>query len=447
MTKSVGSFGARERWVLLVASAWLVSGLQLDAYAHATTPELETFWTPWHGVLYSGIAVSGLTLVWLMRPRLPVIPTYSTVLALPNALRIPLAGMALLLVGGGVDTLWHNVFGIEQGLEIFVSPSHEFIILGMALVAAGPALMLAGRPGRGLSVADGTLATISALLSVLPLHIYSLHASALGTMYFGEPGDGRVRIFSFDAQVMHGYLFSTVLLFLPILIMGRRWRLPIGVPTLLVAVPAVLMHLMFSTDAGWWLALTVSGAAAGAELVLRLAGRLVRWSADARWFAAGLVAPLIVWGAVLVAAAQTVGVGWNVHMVSGLLTLVAITGGLTALVARRVQPAPGPAAPLTGSPAGTPAAETAGTPTGTPTPTPAAASAATISPAAPEAAAPEAAAPEAAAPEAAAPEAAAPEAAAREAAAPGSTAAGADKQAGSAAAAADDDSRTGVPAS
>ena len=190
------SFSARERWVLLIASAWLVSGLQLDAYAHATMPELETFWTPWHGVLYSGIAVSGLTLVWLMRSRLPAIPTYRTLLALPNALRIPLAGMALLLAGGGVDTLWHNIFGIEQGLEIFVSPSHELIILGMVLVAAGPALMLATKPGRGLSAADGTLATISVLLSVLPLHIYSLHASAIGVSFFGDPGGVQVRIFS-----------------------------------------------------------------------------------------------------------------------------------------------------------------------------------------------------------------------------------------------------------
>ena len=74
-------------------------------------------------------------------------------------------------------------------------------------------------------------------------------------------------------------------------------------------------------------------AAAGAELVLRLAGRWVRWPSDARWFAVGLLAPLIVWGAVLIAATRTVGVGWNVHMVSGLLTLVA----------RRVQPGPVPA--------------------------------------------------------------------------------------------------------
>ncbi|MFI7543592.1 hypothetical protein [Actinoplanes sp. NPDC049599] len=373
MTSSVpsASFSARERWVLLVASAWLVSGLQLDAYAHATTPELETFWTPWHGVLYSGIAVSGLTLVWLMRSRLPVIPTYRTLLALPNALRIPLIGMALLLVGGGVDTLWHNIFGIEQGLEIFVSPSHEFIILGMVLVAAGPALMLAGKPGRGLSAADGTLACISALLSVLPLHIYSLHASIFGTTFFGRGDAGPVRIFSTDAQVMHGYLFSTVLLLVPILMMGRRWRLPIGVPTVLVAVPALLMHLMFSSDDGWWPALTVAGAAAGAELVLRVAGRAVRWSADVRWFVVGLVAPLIVCAALLIAADRVVGVGWNVHMVSGLLTLVAITGGLTALIARRVEPPSDRTGTAPATPAGTdrdPAAATAPAPATEPVP-------------------------------------------------------------------------------
>ena len=93
--------------------------------------------------------------------------------------------------------------------------------------------------------------------------------------------------------MMHGYLFSTVLLLVPILIMGRRWRLPFGVPALLVAVPAALMHLMFASDEGWWLALTVAGAAAGTEVVLRAAGRWVRWSADARWIVAGLIAPLL----------------------------------------------------------------------------------------------------------------------------------------------------------
>ena len=202
------SFRPRERWVLLVASVWLVVGLQLDAYAHATTPELETFWTPWHGVLYSGIAASGFTLLWLLRPRLPAIPTYRSLLALPNALRIPLIGMALLLVGGGVDTLWHNLFGIEQDLEIFVSPSHELIIVGMVLVAAGPALMLATEPGRTLSFAGRHAGhDLGAVLRAAPAHLLAARLGAQlpllrqrdrprpgRDLLAGRPGDARLPV-------------------------------------------------------------------------------------------------------------------------------------------------------------------------------------------------------------------------------------------------------------
>jgi hypothetical protein len=75
-----GPFSPRERWALLGSSLWLVTGLQLDAYAHATNPELETFWTPWHAVLNSGIAACGFVLLWLLRPRLPHVMTYRSLL-------------------------------------------------------------------------------------------------------------------------------------------------------------------------------------------------------------------------------------------------------------------------------------------------------------------------------------------------------------------------------
>src|SRR5690242_241306 len=326
---------------MVVASAWLVTGLQLDAYAHATTPQLETFWTPWHAVLYSGIAASGLTLVWLLRSRLPRIPTYESVLALPNALRVPMLGMAFLLVGGAVDTLWHNLFGIEKGLEIFVSPSHQFIILGMVLVAAGPALMTTA---PRLNLGDGALVTVSALLTVLPLHIFSLHANVLGRIYFGD-GDNPVRIYSTDGQVLHGYLFTTVLLLLPIILIGRRWSVPIGVPTVLVAVPALAMHLMFLSDEKWWLSLTVAAAAAGVELVIRVVGPLLWTASSVSWLLLGLAGPPLVWGTVFLVADIEIGVGWNVHIVTGLLTYVSLTGAATVLVARNVRP-PARSAPV-----------------------------------------------------------------------------------------------------
>jgi hypothetical protein len=101
----------------------------------------------------------------------------------------------------------------------------------MVLVATGPAPMLAAEPGARLTLADGTLVTISA---VLPMHIYSLHASVLGIMYFGSGSGSRLdefRIYSTDGQMMQGYLFTAALPLLPIIVLGRRWQLPIGVPT------------------------------------------------------------------------------------------------------------------------------------------------------------------------------------------------------------------------
>jgi hypothetical protein len=195
--------------------------------------------------------------------------------------------------------------------------------------------MLTTEPGDRLSIGGAALATISTLLSVLPLHIYSLHASGLGNVYLGD-GSNPVRVFSVDAQMVHGYLFSTVLLLIPIVLLGRRWPVPFAVPTLLVAVPAVLMHLMFGTGDPWWLAITVAVAAAGTEVVLRVGGRLVHWPAEARWIALGLLAPPLVWGSVFVAGAAEDAVGWNVHMVSGVLTLAAITGLITVLITRNV---------------------------------------------------------------------------------------------------------------
>ncbi|CAN5202959.1 hypothetical protein BH11ACT6_BH11ACT6_03200 [soil metagenome] len=337
-TDTPAPFTARERWTLVVSSLWLVIGLQLDAYAHATTPDLETFWTPWHAVLYSGIAACGFVLLWLLRSRLPKVITYHGLLReTPAALRLPVVGMAMLLVGGGIDTLWHNLFGIEKELEIFTSPSHYLIIGGMVLVAIGPALMLADSPVRRLGGGDAALVTISALLAVLPLHIYSRHASVLGEPQLGT-GDNPMDVWSLDGQMLHGYFGSTVLLLLPILLISRRWGLPLGMPMLLMALQAALVWLMFGDPGDEWLFITVALASAAVELLSRLLlHRLPGLSVDARWMLLGFSAPILLWGAVFAVGEATVGVGWGLHVMSGILTFAALTGLGTAFVVRRIQ--------------------------------------------------------------------------------------------------------------
>jgi hypothetical protein len=69
-----------------------------------------------------------------------------------------------------------------------------------------------------------------------------------------------------------------------------------------------------------------------------------RLAPDARWLVLGLLAPIAVWGSVLGVGGVVIRVGWNLHMVSGLLILTGITGLATAFVVRHIQLAPRPVA-------------------------------------------------------------------------------------------------------
>src|SRR5258708_2702731 len=45
-------------WILALLVAWIVAGAMSDAWAHNNIASLETFFTPWHAILYSSIAVT-----------------------------------------------------------------------------------------------------------------------------------------------------------------------------------------------------------------------------------------------------------------------------------------------------------------------------------------------------------------------------------------------------
>src|SRR5689334_393182 len=55
----------RFDWVVILASLWFVGGMFLDGWAHANlASSLETFFTPWHAVLYSGFfAAAGVLML------------------------------------------------------------------------------------------------------------------------------------------------------------------------------------------------------------------------------------------------------------------------------------------------------------------------------------------------------------------------------------------------
>src|SRR5258708_11281852 len=47
----------RFHWTVALLSCWFVFGAYLDAWAHNNIPQLETFFTPCTGILYSGAAL------------------------------------------------------------------------------------------------------------------------------------------------------------------------------------------------------------------------------------------------------------------------------------------------------------------------------------------------------------------------------------------------------
>lgn len=53
----------RFDWIMALVSIWWLGGLFVDGWAHSNLPQLETFFTPWHAVIYSGYLAVATTLV------------------------------------------------------------------------------------------------------------------------------------------------------------------------------------------------------------------------------------------------------------------------------------------------------------------------------------------------------------------------------------------------
>ncbi len=122
-------------WCFLGACFWLVLGISLDAWAHNHF-RLETFWTPWHGVLYSGLFATALVLPGAMLiNRLKGISWRETI---PAGYEISVLGIIGSIIGGLGDMTWHLLFGIEQNIDAAFSPTHIALMLFFGFVVVGP---------------------------------------------------------------------------------------------------------------------------------------------------------------------------------------------------------------------------------------------------------------------------------------------------------------------
>lgn len=163
-----------------ICGVWISGGFFLDAWAHGHVP-VETFFTPYHAVFYSGMLA--LAVVIAAYASYFHSKGYAWENCVPRCYRLALLGVPIFVIAGIGDMLWHRMLGLEQGVDALLSPTHQVIGLAIFFLSSGPIRsVLADRPpaptlGRQLPLALG-LATWLIL-------------AHFGTAYAFDPGAGR----------------------------------------------------------------------------------------------------------------------------------------------------------------------------------------------------------------------------------------------------------------
>ncbi len=219
-------------------SLWFLFGLFLDGWAHNHGRVDDTFFTPWHLVLYSGYGVVGLLLVATHIRN--IARGYSFTRALPKGYWLSLVGILIFGMSGGADFVWHTLFGIEANIEALLSPSHLALATGGFLFVTGPIRAAYYRHQQDSSW-YAMLPLIIALLGVTSLLTFFTQYASLEGNLWGLTGYRPGNVGYLDLQGTVSFLIYPAILLAMTLIVSRRWRLPMGAFALLYGINMLLM--------------------------------------------------------------------------------------------------------------------------------------------------------------------------------------------------------------
>ena len=307
-------------WLFVATTAWLVGGAYLDAWAHNHVLGLDTFFTPWHGVLYSGFAATAAVLgVRWLRDR-----------SLPPGYGLSLAGCAFFAVGGLADMVWHTVFGIERGIAAVLSPSHLWLIVSGGLIVTGSVrAAMAGAGRRAPAVAIAGAAVVFCYLGIITSFAQPYLARVAASTYQG--------VLPYQQAVLtgtFGVMLQSALLVGLVLTLRERFELPFGSLTLIIGLQALLLEAANTMD--YMVLVAVLGGLAGDVWLLVLRDRPALFA---------IVLPTTLYAFYVISLKIVYGTWWEVHAVVGIVFAAGATGWLISFLMRRRTPA----APATAS--------------------------------------------------------------------------------------------------
>lgn len=295
---------------------WTVSGLYLDGWSHIANKP-ETFFTPWHGLLYSGFLAG---VVWSVREG-----RREGSLAIDD--RLSTAGVVIFGTGMVTDFIWHEVFGIEVDLEALVSPTHLLLMTGGLLLASGPfrsALTATDETDRP-AWRDFIAPLISVAATAAVAAFFLMYLSA----FQGDTASEAVRYIRPDGVVpddaiargMGAVLVTTLVLVVPVAFILRRWRPPTGSLLAFCSMIGLAQVALEGFDrAAIGLGAVAAGLGAEAAVGLR------------RPQFAGAAMALLAWPVWFAALEATGTMTWNATLMCGATVMAILLGGLVQLL-------------------------------------------------------------------------------------------------------------------
>ncbi|GHO70805.1 hypothetical protein KSC_096970 [Ktedonobacter sp. SOSP1-52] len=238
---------------MVIVSIWWLGGLFIDGWAHSNIPQLETFFTPWHAVFYSGYLAVAFTLlaqVFLNVRQSALTSGQSTsfgsllstalkdqnwLRAIPKGYDLTLLGLVVFGICGIGDMTWHIFLGIERSTEALLSPTHLGLALGIALALTGPLRAAWRRSGAAPSWRQLGPVIFSLTFTFSLLTFFTSYASPLISPW------PLLTVTRSATDGITAILLNTAIMMGCVLLIMRRWRLPFGTFAFMLGLNGVLM--------------------------------------------------------------------------------------------------------------------------------------------------------------------------------------------------------------
>jgi hypothetical protein len=312
---------SRNKFDLLfvIFGFWLTLGVFVDGWAHNhLASSLESFFTPWHAVFYSGFMAVALLLIsegiknyragfkW---PRL-----------LPRQYHLSFIGLVIFFFAGIGDLVWHLVFGIEVNVEALLSPTHLLLALGGSIIMCGPFHALWHKDIKEQPSKIAVLLSVTFFLSLLTFmtqFAHPLHHPWMGRDFITNPADSGEAIGVASIIIQTGIFMGLVLTLL------KKWHFPLGGFTLIIGLNAILMTTLrdqYRFIPGFIIAGILI------DLCYMTLKPKVSNPRGVRIFAT--IAPILLYTAYTLTIFFTTGTWWSIHLWGGAIVIAGITGFL-----------------------------------------------------------------------------------------------------------------------